>query len=63
MNLRCNTQDLTRKKISFFYIHFPFDFHKGNVYIISFHLNKYSIDYVKDNVLNGTKLIDINIFS
>jgi hypothetical protein len=31
--------------------------------MISIPFNKHNIDYVKHNVLNGTKLIDINILS
>ena len=37
--------------------------YKRDVQMVSIHLNNHNIEYVKHNVLNGTKLIDINIFS
>jgi hypothetical protein len=36
-------------------------YHKRNMHLISIHLNNHNIQYVNYNIINGTKLIDIEI--
>ena len=55
--LRCNTHNFTRKKFRFpTYITPEIRPFIRDVEMISIHLNKYNIDYVKHSYLNGTKL-------